>query len=91
MVFNPGSIGRTKDSFPRVSRTVSAHLGSAPPVLLEVTHQLPIIAPSSPPRLVNKSPSPPRSMIAGAQNLSESSGEEFDRATPLKVPERELF
>jgi len=31
MVFDFGSTGRTKDSFPRVSRTVSAYPGSAPP------------------------------------------------------------
>ena len=62
-----------------------------PPVLPEVANRPPIIAPSSPTRLGNRNPSPPRSMIAGAQHLSESSGGEFDRAIPLKVPDRELF
>jgi hypothetical protein len=62
-----------------------------PPVLPEVTQRPPIISPSSTPEPGNRNSSPPRSMIAGAQNLSESSGEEYDRATPLKVPDRELF
>jgi hypothetical protein len=74
-----------------IASNARSGLAPLPPVLAEVANQLPIIAPSSPPGLGNKNPSPPRSMIAGAQNLSESSGEEYDRATPLKVPDRELF